>query len=48
MDEATISIIVPTWNEAPLIGDAVTHALAVGDEVLVVDGTRLPGRAPTG
>jgi glycosyltransferase involved in cell wall biosynthesis len=33
-----LSIIIPSWNEAPLIVDAVNSAQRVADEVIVVDG----------
>lgn len=33
-----ISVIIPVWNEAPLIADAVTSARAFAEEVIVVDG----------
>ena len=29
--------IIPTWNEEPLIADAVHRAHAVGDEVILMD-----------
>lgn len=34
----TLSIIIPTWQEAPQIRDAVQCAQRIGDEVIVVDG----------
>ena len=34
---ATISVVIPAWNEAPLIGDAVRWAREIGDEVIVAD-----------
>jgi len=34
----TLSIVIPTWNEEPLVADAVECARAVADEVIVVDG----------
>lgn len=34
----SISVIVPTWQEQPLIADAVGWARRLGDEVIVVDG----------
>jgi rSAM/selenodomain-associated transferase 2 len=34
---ALISIIIPAWNEAPLIVDAVKSAFRVADEVIVAD-----------
>lgn len=33
-----LSVIIPTWNEAPLIADAVARAAPIGDEVIVADG----------
>jgi rSAM/selenodomain-associated transferase 2 len=33
-----LSIIIPAWNEAPLIADAVNSAQRIADEVIVVDG----------
>jgi len=33
-----ISVVIPAWNEASTIADAVGHARALGDEVIVVDG----------
>jgi rSAM/selenodomain-associated transferase 2 len=33
-----LSIIIPAWNEAPLIRDAVLNARRIADEVIVVDG----------
>lgn len=33
-----LSIIIPTWNEAPLVRDAVLNARLIADEVIVVDG----------
>lgn len=35
---SSLSIVIPTWNEAALIGDAVTCARRIADEVIVVDG----------
>lgn len=36
--DQTVSVIIPTWNEADLITSAVTCALALAEEVWVVDG----------
>lgn len=33
-----LSIVIPAWNEAPLIADAVRCAARIADEVIVVDG----------
>lgn len=33
-----LSIIIPAWNEAALIVDAVNSARRIADEVIVVDG----------
>jgi glycosyltransferase involved in cell wall biosynthesis len=42
---SSLSIIIPTWQEAPLIGDAVRSARPLGDEVIVVDGRSPDGTA---
>jgi glycosyltransferase involved in cell wall biosynthesis len=42
---SSLSIIIPTWQEAPLIGDAVRSARRLGDEVIVVDGRSPDGTA---
>ena len=34
----TISVVIPTWLEAPLVADAVACARRIGDEVIVADG----------
>jgi rSAM/selenodomain-associated transferase 2 len=34
---STISVVIPTWKEAPLIEDAVRWARKIGEEVIVVD-----------
>lgn len=34
----SLSVIIPVWNEAPLIADAVANAWRIADEVIVVDG----------
>lgn len=44
-DEAEISIIIPTWNEAPLIANAVASAFRVADEVVVADAGSPDGTA---
>jgi rSAM/selenodomain-associated transferase 2 len=33
-----LTVVIPTWNEAPLIADCVRNAARIGDEVIVVDG----------
>lgn len=38
-----LSIVIPAWNEAPLIADAVACAQAIADEVIVADA-RSPDR----
>lgn len=38
-----ISVIIPAWNEAPLIEDAVDWARRIGDEVIVSDGNSPDG-----
>lgn len=40
-----LSIVIPTWCEAPHIGEAVAAALRVGDEVIVADGGSPDGTA---
>jgi rSAM/selenodomain-associated transferase 2 len=35
---SSLSVIIPTWNEAPLIADAIRCAGRIGEEVIVVDG----------
>jgi len=42
---ALLSVVIPTWNEAPLVADAVANARAIGDEVIVVDGRGGDGTA---
>jgi rSAM/selenodomain-associated transferase 2 len=32
-----LSVVIPAWNEAPLIADAIRNANLIGDEVIVVD-----------
>lgn len=41
----SLSILIPAWNEAPLIADAVRCAQAIGEEVIVVDGGSPDGTA---
>jgi rSAM/selenodomain-associated transferase 2 len=41
----TVSVIIPTWNEAARIEEAVACARAVGDEVVVADGGSPDGTA---
>lgn len=41
----SLSIIIPTWNEAALIGDAVRSAMRVADEVIVADAHSEDGTA---
>jgi glycosyltransferase involved in cell wall biosynthesis len=36
--ELHISVVIPAYHEAVRIGDVVRGALAVADEVIVVDG----------
>lgn len=43
---ARISIIIPAWNEAPLITDAVHSAFRVADEVIVVDANSRDNTTP--
>jgi hypothetical protein len=38
-----ISVVIPAWNEAPLIADAIRNASGFADEVIVVDA-----RSPDG
>jgi rSAM/selenodomain-associated transferase 2 len=40
-----LSVIIPTWREAPLIEDAVDAAAEIGDEIIVVDGGSCDGTA---
>lgn len=40
-----ISVIIPTWNERPLIEDAILRARDIGDEVIVSDGGSPDGTA---
>lgn len=40
-----LSIVIPTWREAPTIADAVTAALSHTDEVVVVDARSDDGTA---
>lgn len=40
-----LSIVIPTWREAPLIGDAVACALRIADEVIVADSGSPDGTA---
>lgn len=44
-DEAKLSIVIPTWNEAPLIADAVASAYRLADEVIVADAGSPDGTA---
>jgi rSAM/selenodomain-associated transferase 2 len=39
----SLSVIIPALQEADLIGEAVTAAAAIGDEVVVVDGQSTDG-----
>ena len=41
----TLSVVIPTYDEAPLVADAVRCAAAIGDEVVVVDGGSADGTA---
>jgi rSAM/selenodomain-associated transferase 2 len=41
----SLSVVVPTWQEAPLIADAVRCAAKLGDEVIVADGGSPDGTA---
>ncbi|HEV7254753.1 MAG TPA: glycosyltransferase [Mesorhizobium sp.] len=43
----SLSVVIVTWNEAPLIVDAVRAARAVGDEVIVAEGGSTDGTAET-
>lgn len=36
-----LTIIIPTWNEGPLIAECIRNAARIGDEVIVVDGGSL-------
>ena len=38
-----LTVVIPTWNEAPLISDAVRRAALIGDEVIVADGGSIDG-----
>ncbi|MBI2391218.1 MAG: TIGR04283 family arsenosugar biosynthesis glycosyltransferase [Deltaproteobacteria bacterium] len=40
-----ISVVIPAWNEAETIADAVASARAIGDEVIVVDAGSPDGTA---
>jgi rSAM/selenodomain-associated transferase 2 len=40
-----LSIVIPAWNEARLIADAVQGAARIADEVIVVDGGSEDGTA---
>ena len=40
-----LSVVIPTWNEAPLVADAVACAARIGDEVIVADGGSTDGTA---
>jgi glycosyltransferase involved in cell wall biosynthesis len=40
-----LSVVIPVWNEAPLIEDAIVNARRLGDEVIVVDGGSPDGTA---
>lgn len=42
---SSISVIIPTWKEAPLIGDAVCWAQKIGEEVIVADAESPDGTA---
>ncbi len=41
----TISVVIPTWQEAAVIGEAVTAAGRIGDEVVVADAGSPDGTA---
>lgn len=42
---STISIVIPTWKERPLIEDAVRWARKIGEEVIVADAGSPDGTA---
>ena len=41
----SLSVVIPTWQEAPLVADAVRCAAKLGDEVIVADGGSPDGTA---
>jgi glycosyltransferase involved in cell wall biosynthesis len=41
----SLSVVIPTWVEAPLVADAVRCAARLGDEVIVADGGSPDGTA---
>lgn len=41
----TLTVIIPVWNEAPLIRDAIACARRIADEVIVVDAHSPDGTA---
>lgn len=41
----TLTVIIPTWNDAARVGHALEAAARVGDEVIVVDGGSPDGTA---
>ena len=45
MTAPSLSVIIPVWNEAPLIADAIRNARRIGDEVIVVDAGSPDGTA---
>ena len=40
-----LTVVIPTWQEAPLVADAVRRATRLGDEVIVADGASPDGTA---
>jgi glycosyltransferase involved in cell wall biosynthesis len=41
----TLTVIIPTWNDAACLGHALAAATRVGDEIIVVDGGSPDGTA---